>query len=145
MNVKFLNSCNKYFKKTLNFVIFSILVSKNFVLSPNCREKKTKFTILCPLIRANYLPTFLKVFNVTLTRIRPAKKKYPLIRGVRLLECPLIGENTVIFFARAKEVLVKSHTYTSTLYCVLFFLIKYRLIWIIWNFFLLLANTWLFK
>ena len=36
------------------------------------------------------------MFYETLARIRPVKKKNcPLIRGVRLLEYPLIGENTV--------------------------------------------------
>ena len=42
---------SKYLKqilrKSFNFVIFSILVSKNFGLSANWREKKANFTISC--------------------------------------------------------------------------------------------------
>ena len=37
----------KILRKPFNFVIFSILVSKNFGLSANSREKKAKFTISC--------------------------------------------------------------------------------------------------
>ena len=72
--------------KPFNFVIFSSVVSKNFGLFANWRENMAKFTISCrkqcPLIRVS------------------VKKKCRLIRGVRVLECSLIGENTVCVINR---------------------------------------------